>query len=298
VHLNAATGSAALNVVTGSHTIGVQIVGDTDSTISVANGAGLNATAGIDTIGALPTGKALTKTGSGTLEAKSVRSGNLAVNGGTLKITPHAAGLAPSVSKAAIVTVGAGGPSLDLTNNNMAITGMSADAVRQLILAGANGTGTRSWDGSGLKTSMGNANNLGIGYATLSQLGGIVPPGFTGESGLNMTDVLVKFTLFGDANMDGAVGAQDVSLLYQNLGSASGKTWKDGDFNYDGAVGAQDVSLLYQNLGQFAPAAPAGAPAGGIDFGGVAAVPEPGTLGALAIGGLGLLARRRRRSAK
>jgi len=52
----------------------------------------------------------------------------------------------------------------------------------------------------------------------------------------------------GDANYDGKVGLQDLSLVGSNYG-LTGQAWPQGDFNGDGLVGLQDLSILATNYG-------------------------------------------------
>ena len=88
----------------------------------------------------------------------------------------------------------------------------------------------------------------------------------------------------GDANFDGRVGFDDLLILAQHYGQAG--SWVDGDFNADGVVNFSDLLLLAQNYGQSltSTAAPAA----------VSPVPEPASLGFLALGSLLSLSRRRR----
>ena len=68
--------------------------------------------------------------------------------------------------------------------------------------------------------------------------------------GLADHTVLVKFTLYGDANLDGRVDFSDLLILaqhYQN--SRSLATWDQGDFNRDFSVNFADLLLLAQNYG-------------------------------------------------
>ncbi len=84
-------------------------------------------------------------------------------------------------------------------------------------------------------------------------------------------------TVYGDFNLDGAVDAGDLALLGANFGVAGSFGWADGDANGDGAVDAGDLALLGGNFGTV-----------------VHPVPEPMTLGLLAVGGAAILKRRRK----
>jgi hypothetical protein len=78
----------------------------------------------------------------------------------------------------------------------------------------------------------------------------------------------------GDANLDGSVNAQDLNQVGQNW-LASGTAWSSGDFNGDDSTNAQDLNLVGQNWLSTVPSAAA-----------AAAVPEPSSLGLLAIAAL------------
>jgi hypothetical protein len=57
------------------------------------------------------------------------------------------------------------------------------------------------------------------------------------------TDVLVKFTYYGDANLDGKVDGTDYSRIDSGyLTKATG--WYNGDLNYDGVVDGSDYTLM------------------------------------------------------
>jgi hypothetical protein len=89
--------------------------------------------------------------------------------------------------------------------------------------------------------------------------------------------------ILGDANGDGKVGIADLSALADNYGLTTGATWRLGDFNDDGKVGIADLSALADNYGNTGDPCPTGG-----------TVPEPMTLGLLAIGGAALVRRRRK----
>ena len=87
-------------------------------------------------------------------------------------------------------------------------------------------------------------------------------------------------SLIGDADDNGVVNAADYIALKTNIGLGSGATTADGDFDGDGDVDFDDLQLLQGNYG-------AGSSATG-------SIPEPATLGLLAVGAMALLRRNRR----
>jgi autotransporter-associated beta strand protein len=106
------------------------------------------------------------------------------------------------------------------------------------------------------------------------------------------SQVIIRNTFRGDANLDGVVNALDFNALATNFGTAGTKVWSQGDFNYSGAVDTTDFMLLSQNFGQTAlPSSPLPAPVLGT------LVPEPSMLSVLAISAVAIIGRRRRRNA-
>jgi hypothetical protein len=88
----------------------------------------------------------------------------------------------------------------------------------------------------------------------------------------------------GDANLDGTVDITDLNRLLTNF-DKTGMAWSQGDFDGNGTVDVADLNKVLTNFDKTV-----GAPGPGVQ-----AVPEPGTLAALAAGLLGLLAGVRRR---
>ncbi len=91
----------------------------------------------------------------------------------------------------------------------------------------------------------------------------------------NSNQITVAYTVYGDANLDGAVNGADLGAVLANFGSTNG-TWYMGDFNYDGSVNGADLGVVLANFGQHISV--------------TAAVPEPSTLLLSAAGLVGLLA--------
>src|SRR5205814_622361 len=85
------------------------------------------------------------------------------------------------------------------------------------------------------------------------------------------SQVIVAYTYYGDANVDGKVNMLDFNAVAVNFGG-SAKVWSDGDFNYDGTVNTTDFNMLAADFNQ-SIAIPA-SPALGV------LVPEPGLIGA------------------
>jgi autotransporter-associated beta strand protein len=307
----AATGSIA-------NTSSVSIA--SGSTVTVDFGGSIGVGAGTGTVN-VPSGA--------TLSANGSINGNLIVNGGTVTFGNNSStgilvrsfsGLnltsggtvtvAPASSHAnrTVLTVGSlsldGTGKLDLSNNDMIVFGGNLANVTSAVAAGYN---SGSWNGpTGIVSSTAAANSthltaLGVIQNSIDQNGGsALKTSFDGVAVSN-TDILVKYTYYGDADLSGVVDGSDYSRVDAsfladlfNPGSVTG--WANGDFNYDGTVDGSDYTLIDNafNSQGASLAASIASPTAQI-AGGSTAVPEPGTVSLLAIACTGVLARRRRR---
>ena len=64
-------------------------------------------------------------------------------------------------------------------------------------------------------------------------------------------DLLIRYTLYGDTNLDQIVEIGDFANLAANFNAPS--SWARGNFNYDGLTDISDFSLLAANFNQSVP---------------------------------------------
>jgi hypothetical protein len=184
---------------------------------------------------------------------------------------------------------------VDLTANDLIIHNGNVADLNDQISSGYSGG---SMTGNGILSSTAAAdtthlttlgmlpNNDGTGTAIYST--------FDGQPAV-ATDMLIKYTYYGDANLDGKVDGSDYSRI--DNGSLMGLTgWSNGDFNYDGVIDGSDYTLIdnaYNTQGAQLSAQVAAATALIAEGSAASAVPEPAAACLLICSSIGLLGRRR-----
>ena len=285
-------------------------------------GAGALNTSGGVSIGA---GKTLTKLGTGTLTISGTQNhgvgASLSVNRGRVNLNSNAGAAGSAAGSNLSLSIGGGAATVAIGSNQdlKALSVSFADAGRQTLDL-ASGAAPGAFNGinvyaadvnaakSALYAAIVNANKAGAA----DPLDGIIDSGKHAGSAIGIASsgdhVTIRSTRVGDLNLDGVVTISDFIDLASNF-NAIGKTWQEGDLNYDGTVTISDFIDLASNFnGSYTGST------GAIDSGDVqtlasfassvgvdpsiigSAVPEPGTLGLLAVGAMGLMARRRRRN--
>ncbi len=203
------------------------------------------------------------------------------------------------------------GGQVDLKDNDMIVHNGDLSAITASLKSGfaINNITPGYWNGPGIASSTAASdpalittlgvikNDDGSGNAIYSTTLGNPNGSFDGQSTVN-TDVLIKFTYYGDANLNGVVDSGDYTMIDNGFGmSLTG--WVNGDFNYDGFIDGSDYSLIDNAFntqgGTLAARAASQIATNTSEIAGGSAVPEPSTLGLLTVGAIGLLNRRTRK---
>jgi ELWxxDGT repeat protein len=136
------------------------------------------------------------------------------------------------------------GATLDLADHAIVVRSGGPAAVRALLASTYN---AGNWNGTGGIGSSAAANDpnkfTALGYGSNPDLN---KTSFDGVTGLTASDVFVKYTYYGDANLDGQVDIGDLGLL-AGAWQQSGTDWFHGDFTYNGTVDIGDLGLLSGN---------------------------------------------------
>jgi hypothetical protein len=140
------------------------------------------------------------------------------------------------------------GAQLDLADNTLLVDYSGASPLASVAARLTSGYADGAWNGNGIRSSVAAATpGRALGYAEASALFGAFPVTFAGQS-IDSTTVIVRYTRYGDANLDRAVNLQDFNRLAGSFGS--GTLWSQGNFNYDAAVNLTDFNLLAGNFGE------------------------------------------------
>ncbi len=147
-----------------------------------------------------------------------------------------------SVLVAGTLSIGAQG-ALDLNDNDMLVTVTSMPTIESYLSSAYHFGG---WNGAGgifsttAKDSGQNITRLGVlsGADFAATHGGT----FDGET-VHPSDVLVKYTYYGDVDFNGQVDGTDYNTI--DFGFLTGRTgWAYGDVDYNGQVDGSDYNLI------------------------------------------------------
>ncbi len=248
--LAVSTGSAQVIVQQGTQEINLPLTISSNTIFNVASGATLMISDPI-TVGA---GNKITQTGSaGTVVYQSIitvqasaaisfgntthahqlviqSSGSSAINGSSSLLTVD------SLSNSGLLDVNNGALDIDY--------GAGTSPINTIYAQLAQGYNAGKWNGAAGIKSTAAANDAtkrtALGFATAGDVGLTTLDGQT----LDPNSVVVKYTYYGDASLDGKVdlGNDFVLFLEGYLGHKNG--WYFGDFNYDGQVNNTDFGIF------------------------------------------------------
>ena len=225
--ITGAPGAPVLNVISGTVTI-------TPAIYAIFPSLGANVAGGAS----------LLLNGSQHLASLTLADGANASAGGSSTLTVDAISLT-------------GAAKLDLGTGYLIVnypSGQGAAALAQVTSLISSGNNGGAWNGPGIDSSAAAASSgKSIGVENNNNgSGGAVTPAFGGQS-VGPNAILVRYTLKGDANLDGTVGFADLVAVAQHYGTV-GNTWATGDFDFDGSVGFTDLVAVAQAYGQSVPA--------------------------------------------
>jgi hypothetical protein len=141
---------------------------------------------------------------------------------------------------------------LDLADNDLVIR--PTPAAKPALLSAASGwlvSGYAGglWNGTGIVSSHAAANpNMDTGLvladnalADLGEFGGVA---------VDENSLLLKYTYYGDIDVNGQVDADDLTVFANNFGRTTGATQIDGDIDLDGDVDADDLTVFANSFGK------------------------------------------------
>lgn len=215
----------------------------------------------------------------GSLNATRVQQAGIAVTGAGMLRLNDPDGV--SVSTVSVLGFGDEGR-VDLGREALVVNYTGTSPFTDLRQAVVSARGDGDWNGPGLFSSAA-ANDTGgrsgVGVVEAVDLGS--PAAFLGQP-VDATTVLLRYTLYGDANLSGSVDIGDFSQLAAHFNLPIAR-WSRGDFNYDGVVGIADFALMASNFNQSVVTSDVFRPA---------SIPEP--VASTALLSVGLIVGRRR----
>ncbi len=167
-----------------------------------------------------------------------------------------------AVLVASTLSIASGGR-LDLKSNDLIVKNGDVTTITSQLKSGLNVT-NGYWNGStGILSSSAAADGtyltaisvLKNSINSLRVYGSGTTKGLFDGQDPGISDVLVKYTYFGDSDLSGRIDGSDYTKI-DNGFNLKLTGWVNGDYNYDGVIDGSDYSLIDNafNIGQLGPA--------------------------------------------
>jgi hypothetical protein len=132
------------------------------------------------------------------------------------------------------------GSKLDLRDNGAVLRGTGLAAVQALVTSAYN---AGAWTGDGITSGVSATDpgrSTAVGYASGAQLAAST---FAGVTPVGVGDVVVRYSYYGDTNLDRVVNTDDVLNILSagKLDQDVPATWFEGDFTFDGRANTDDI---------------------------------------------------------
>ncbi len=300
--LQATSGNAQVIVQQGTHELDLPVTIASNTNLDVSSGATLVVANPIT----INSGNSITSTGSGTVNFQSIitvdSNASIAFGNSTYanKLSVASTGSASIQGSGNVVEVDtlSNLGTVDITKNELLVNyAGQGDPISSIAGELKSGYNNGAWNGTGIISSAAQTTQGGLHYGV-----GWADGADHVVAGLSSGEIEVKYTLLGDANLDGVVNGSDFSILAANFGLGH-TNWDQGNFLFSSSVNGADFSALAANFGQgvnlaatVSPADIAALDAFAAANGLLADVPEPISMGPLALGALAIFARRRSRA--
>ena len=213
--------------------------------ISGAVGGNIDTNGNDGTFGAVSgAGGALNKYGNGVLTTGGIQAGTLNVAAGTVSVATNGGDSGASRIGALLLADPGTGPTtaLDLNDNDAIFTNGTVSNVQPKI---NNARHSGAWDQPGLTSSAARSNtnhSTTLGVLNGGEYIGLGSSTFNGFT-VAASDVLVKYTYYGDTDFNGKVNFDD--YVRTDNGFNNHLTgWLNGDFDANGAVNFDDYVLI------------------------------------------------------
>jgi hypothetical protein len=136
---------------------------------------------------------------------------------------------------------------LDLQDNDLIVHGGNLATINGLLASGYGAGAGYYWNGPGIDSGEAASQTqhlTAIGIIQNVASGGTpIYTSIDGVTGLTSTDVIVRYTYYGDANLDEQVDGSDYTLIDNGFNNKL-TGWSNGDFNYDGVIDGSDYTLI------------------------------------------------------